>query len=202
VAEGDSLSSIAEEYNGKVEKIREYNNVAKSDGLSVGDKVIIPNGELGREEPEDGGQSGSTPEQSAPAPTPRNDSNQDVRRGYFAHPARGAILTQRLHGYNAVDFAADHGAPITAAAPGTVVISRSGWNGGYGNYVVIKHPNGTQTLYSHNSRNIVAKGEHVERGQVIGYMGASGRVTGTHVHFEVRGTSNPYRSCGLRTRCR
>ena len=200
VEEGDTISDIAEEYGGKEQEIREYNNITREDSLAVGDKVIVPSGEISREEPQDGGNPAE--EGAAPAPTSEPSGTESVESGYYATPARGAIVTQLLHGYNAVDFAADHGSAITAAAPGEVIVSKSGWNGGYGNYVVIKHPNGTETLYSHNARNIVGVGEQVERGQVIGYMGSTGRSTGTHVHFEVRGTSNPFSGCGLRTRCR
>ena len=83
--------------------------------------------------------------------------------------------------------------PIYAAAAGRVIISRaSGWNGGYGNYIVIKHDNGTQTLYAHNQSNIVSVDQTVARGQIIGYVGSTGRSTGPHVHFEIRGAKNPF----------
>ncbi len=68
----------------------------------------------------------------------------------------------------------------------------SGWNGEYGAYVVIKHPNGTQTLYAHLSSVSVALGQTVAKGAKIGGMGNSGRSTGPHLHFEVRGARNPF----------
>ena len=58
--------------------------------------------------------------------------------------------------------------------------------------MVVKHPNGTQTLYAHNTRNAVAVGDTVTAGQVIGYVGSTGRSTGNHLHFEVRGARNPF----------
>ena len=74
-----------------------------------------------------------------------------------------------------------------------MTVSRgSGWNGGYGSYIVVSHPNGTQTLYAHNSANLVVAGERVSQGQVIGKVGSTGRSTGQHVHFEVRGAQNPF----------
>jgi murein DD-endopeptidase MepM/ murein hydrolase activator NlpD len=74
-----------------------------------------------------------------------------------------------------------------------VTVARGyGWNGGYGQYVVVSHPNGTQTLYAHLSNVIVSQGTSVSQGQVIGYSGSSGRSTGAHLHFEVRGAKNPF----------
>ena len=73
-----------------------------------------------------------------------------------------------------------------------LVSKSSGWNGGYGNYIVIKHSNGTQTLYSHLSSNAVVVGDVVEQGENIGVMGNTGKSTGTHLHFEVRGGTNPF----------
>ena len=67
-----------------------------------------------------------------------------------------------------------------------------GWNGGYGSYVVIQHANGVQTLYAHMRATVVSSGQHVMQGQVIGYVGATGKATGPHLHFEVRGAANPF----------
>ena len=76
------------------------------------------------------------------------------------------------------------GAPIVAAAAGTVITATS--SGGYGNYVLIDHGNGYQTLYAHMSGLAVSSGAYVSQGQTIGYMGASGNASGTHCHFEIR----------------
>jgi murein DD-endopeptidase MepM/ murein hydrolase activator NlpD len=103
------------------------------------------------------------------------------------------VRTQGIHGYNGVDLAAGVGTPILAAAGGEVIVAKgSGWNGGYGNYVVIKHPNGTQTLYAHMSSTAISSGAQVSGGEVIGYVGNTGRSTGSHLHFEVRGAKNPF----------
>jgi murein DD-endopeptidase MepM/ murein hydrolase activator NlpD len=69
---------------------------------------------------------------------------------------------------------------------------KTGWNGGYGKYIVISHPNGTQTLYAHNLENYVSVGDAVVRGQIIGSVGSTGKSTGPHLHFEVRGAKNPF----------
>jgi murein DD-endopeptidase MepM/ murein hydrolase activator NlpD len=111
----------------------------------------------------------------------------------FMHPAPGSVKTQGVHGYNAVDLAGALGSTVRAAAAGEVIVSkRSGWNGGYGQYVVIRHGDGTQTLYAHLSSNSVGVGAYVSAGETIGGMGNTGRSTGTHLHFEVRGTRNPF----------
>jgi murein DD-endopeptidase MepM/ murein hydrolase activator NlpD len=98
-----------------------------------------------------------------------------------------------LHGFNAVDIGAPVGTPVVASARGEVILSKPlSWNGGYGSYIVIKHSNGTQTLYAHTSKNTVSAGEVVEKGQTIGHVGNSGKSTGYHLHFEVRGAKNPF----------
>jgi len=103
----------------------------------------------------------------------------------------GGIKTQGLHGYNAIDIGTPVGTTLYAAAAGQIIIAKhSGWNGGYGKYVVISHNNGTQTVYGHMSQVIVDEGETVAQGQVIGLSGNTGHSTGPHVHFEIRGAYN------------
>ena len=181
VEKGDTLRSIAKEYSGDLEEIAHYNAISSEAKLAVGDIITIPDGEIEIHTPV------SSTRSSAPsAKTPSYS-------GYYLRPISGGVRTQGVHGYNGVDLADSVGTPIMAAASGQVLISKQGgWNGGYGSYVVIKHDNGTQTLYAHNSSNIVSVGQWVVQGQVIGYMGSTGKSTGSHVHFEVRGATNPF----------
>ena len=86
--------------------------------------------------------------------------------------------------HRGIDLAARSRAPIYATADG--VVTRAGWNGGYGRVVYIRHPFGIETRYAHLARIRVKKGQSVSRGQKIGDMGNSGRSTGTHLHYEVR----------------
>ncbi len=86
--------------------------------------------------------------------------------------------------HNGIDFKGPHGAPILAAAAGTV--SFAGWKSGYGKTVEITHGNGIMTRYAHMSRIGVTSGQKVEQGLRLGAMGSTGRSTGTHLHFEVR----------------
>jgi murein DD-endopeptidase MepM/ murein hydrolase activator NlpD len=91
--------------------------------------------------------------------------------------------------HNGIDFGASAGTPIRAAADGVVV--SAGPLGGYGNATVIDHGNGLATMYAHQSQIIVSAGQHVSRGQVIGYVGSTGFSTGPHLHFEVRVQGTP-----------
>jgi len=180
VKSGDTLASIAKKYGVKTEEIISFNGIQDGHVLAVGDSIIVPDGKI---------QSSYT--STATGAIVRGAGGPAIS-GYFSAPVTGYKRTQGLHGYNAVDLATPTGTPILAAASGDVIISRTGWNGGYGNYIVIAHPNGTQTVYSHNSSNIVYAGQSVVQGQVIGYVGNTGRSTGPHVHFEVRGAKNPF----------
>lgn len=99
--------------------------------------------------------------------------------GYRRDPKTGG---RRLH--KGVDFAGPVGTPLHATADGVVV--HAGWSSGYGRLVKIKHAFGIETRYAHMSKIIVKEGQRVSRGQRIGDMGASGRVTGPHLHYEVR----------------
>jgi murein DD-endopeptidase MepM/ murein hydrolase activator NlpD len=88
----------------------------------------------------------------------------------------------RMH--EGIDLGAAYGAPIAAAAAGTVIYA--GWLGGYGNLTVIDHGGGLATAYGHQSSIAVSGGEQVAQGQTIGYVGSTGHSTGPHLHFEVR----------------
>ncbi|TSC70401.1 MAG: peptidase M23 family protein [Parcubacteria group bacterium Gr01-1014_70] len=182
VKKGDTLASIAKEYHGDVEEISTFNGLLADASLTIGEEVIIPNGEV-----------------SVPAPSRSTGTRSIISGGslqsivgYFLKPVVG-VRSQGLHGYNGVDLAASCGSPIYASAAGTVIVSKgNGWNGGYGNYIVVTHANGTQTLYAHNTSNVVSAGQYVAQGQTIGTVGSTGRSTGCHVHFEVRGAKNPF----------
>ncbi|HUF24591.1 MAG TPA: M23 family metallopeptidase [Vicinamibacterales bacterium] len=82
-----------------------------------------------------------------------------------------------------LDISADKGKPVRATADGT--ISESGWSGNYGNMVLVGHRFGLSTRYGHLSRLAVARGQFVRRGEVIGYVGSTGRSTSPHLHYEV-----------------
>jgi murein DD-endopeptidase MepM/ murein hydrolase activator NlpD len=89
-------------------------------------------------------------------------------------------------GHPGIDIAAGLGAPVWAAAAGTVTIAQGGWNGGYGNVVMIDHNNGYLTVYGHLSQLNVVPCEGVSAGTPIGLAGSTGNSTGPHLHFEIR----------------
>ncbi len=179
VKKGDTLKSIALKYKADVNDILAFNDVLINSKLNVGDVIIVPDGEVTL------GVS-SSPSKSA------QFNNLPTFAGYYMRPINGGRRSQGMHGHNGVDLADRYGSPIYAAADGVVIISRTGWNGGYGTYVVISHPNGTQTLYAHMSKLLVSSGQSVKQGEQIGNMGSTGKSTGNHLHFEVRGAKNPF----------
>ncbi|MBU6388351.1 M23 family metallopeptidase [Patescibacteria group bacterium] len=197
VTKGDTLKSIAKKYGADANEIAQFNGLDSSAALVVGSTIIIPGGEV------------------VPPSVKKSSPNRRVGRepylggsgaaqnGYYGNPLPGSLVTQGIHGWNAVDLGAARGTPIHAAADGTVIIARNngGWNGGYGNYVVITHDNGSETLYAHMSHSIVSPGQSVSAGQIIGYVGMTGSTTGPHLHFEVRGAANPFRNCAVGSVC-
>ncbi len=112
--------------------------------------------------------------------TPINGARLSSSYGKRRHPILGY---RKMH--TGVDFAARRGTPIMAAGSGTVEFA--GRNGGYGNYIRIRHTDGYKTAYAHMSKfaNGVRKGKYVKQDQIIGYVGSTGRSTGPHLHYEV-----------------
>lgn len=100
--------------------------------------------------------------------------------GYRTNPFGG--LSGEFH--PGVDFKGPYGAPVTATGDG--IVERNDWYGGYGNAVVIGHESGFSSLYGHLSRVNVQEGQTVKAGDVIGFIGSTGRSTGPHVHYEIR----------------
>jgi murein DD-endopeptidase MepM/ murein hydrolase activator NlpD len=206
VLAGETLASLAKKYNSDAHGIAVYNGLADGQELTVGSVLLIPTGEVSAAP-------SPTPTTTKPKSKPLSSHAKKIQSiasgktkepylggsgpsldGYYAWPVAGGIITQGLHGWNAVDIGAPKGTSIYAAADGVVIVAQSngGWNGGYGNYVVIQHSNGTQTLYAHMSKVLVGTGSEVAQGDVIGRIGATGEATGPHLHFEVRGAENPF----------
>jgi murein DD-endopeptidase MepM/ murein hydrolase activator NlpD len=114
------------------------------------------------------------------------------RKSASGGPVRpGRVDRRALQMHHGVDFAAESGTPIHAAAAGTVTGARP--NGGYGNWIEISHDGGLQTIYGHLAAFApdLAEGAWVERGQLIGFVGSTGRSTGPHLHFELHHNGVP-----------
>lgn len=184
VRSGETISSIATAYRADPDKIVAA-NPGIIDVLEVGDEIIVP---------------GGRPQATRQVQAPATGSAQRVataptgQSGQFIMPAVG-LNWGRLHPHNAIDIANVCGTPVWAAASGTVTRAARGWNGGYGNLIVISHPNGMQTYYAHLNSFLVQNGASVTQGQQIGTIGNTGNThgpTGCHLHFEVRGGVNPF----------
>lgn len=183
VKKGDTIEKIAKKYEVDAADIIRQNQLEDGETLLADTALIIP-----------GGKKAVTPPavyaNSAPS-NPTLYSYSGGGSGRLIWPTLGsAKLTQGFHaGHYAVDIANRNKGPIFAAAAGRVIKASYGWNGGYGNVVIIDHGNGMQTLYGHNEKLYVTEGQYVDQGQTVAWMGNSGHVygpTGIHVHFEVR----------------
>lgn len=180
VKKGDTINGIVLRYKSNLEEVLQYNDITANSPLAIGKVIVIPDAEMSIEGPKIAPKTGSTLPSAA--------------LGYFIRPIVGGSKSQGIHGHNGVDLAAPEGTVIRASAAGKVIssISNGLWNGGYGNYVIISHDNGTQTLYAHNQKNFVSVGDSVLQGQMIAKIGMTGKTTGPHVHFEIRGAKNPF----------
>jgi len=175
VEDGDTLESIAEDYEVEIKDIAncEYNHLDGFLGtIKEGDWLIVPGGEKPYEPKVVTAYAGSVP--------------QGARgTGRFQWPVLGSITQGYWYGHRAIDIGAPTGSALLAVDGGFV--SFAGWTDvGYGYLVVIDHANGFATYYAHMSNIYVFEGQAVERGQVIGAVGNTGNSTGPHLHFEVR----------------
>lgn len=185
VKKGDTIKTLAKKYKADVGDIAKYNGIAEDGTLAVGDTVIIPDGEIEVIQP--------TKKASPKKPKILDFYANATPSGLLVRPMVGGRKTQGIHGHNGIDIAATPGTPVVASGNGRVIAARvGGYNGGYGNMVIISHDGGVQTVYAHLREVTVSQGEVVTQGQIIGGVGNTGRSTGPHLHFEVRGAKNPF----------
>lgn len=170
---GDSLASIAQSYGASVESILDVNELSSS-VLLPGDNLFIPGALLDSTSLKKA--LGNNERFTAPLSVPWRISSS---YGYRADPFTG---TSTFH--TGVDLAVPRGTPVKAAMSG--IVSVAGYSNVYGNYVIINHGNGYQTLYAHfMSPAPVKVGQSTAQGGVIGYVGSTGYSTGNHLHFTV-----------------
>ncbi len=186
IRRGDTLSRIAARHEVPIQDLAEINDLPDPNLLVVGRELFIPR---------DGPKSSHGRGRRRPKPSPPDGSDEaPTKEARFIRPVAKARITSRFgmrwgRHHDGVDFAAPMGTPIRAAADGVVIYS--GTARGYGNIVLIKHDERFVTVYAHNRRNLVKKGQRVRQGQTIAELGSTGRSTGPHVHFEVRDRGKP-----------
>jgi len=189
VKPGENLYRLSRYYGVPIDDIRAANDIRDVRSLQVGQRLVIP------------GSSKGTPAGSLALSQPRRPvrapSGRQVERLtdlHFAWPVTGKTSSKfggrRGRNHDGIDIAAKSGTPIRAAEAGRVIHSGRGL-GDYGNVVIVKHAGRYSTVYAHNRRNRVRKGDFVEKGQVIAEVGKTGNATGPHVHFEVRRDRQP-----------
>ncbi len=183
VKSGDTLSKIAKRYGVDTNKILACNNLGAS--LKIGEKIVVPGAKKISEAITTSGRSNSYTGLSAIRDLIKTPAAK-TSGGKMTWPTVGYRITQYFSWrHNGVDIANKVGTPIYAADSGVVEIARGGYNGGYGNTVVINHGGGKKTRYGHASKLFVRVGQEVEKGENIAAMGSTGRSTGSHLHFEI-----------------
>ncbi|KKS79208.1 MAG: Peptidase M23 family protein [Candidatus Beckwithbacteria bacterium GW2011_GWA2_43_10] len=181
VKRGETIFSIAKKYDVTAQQIINwpFNSYADDETfeLAAGQVLVVPDGVKPAEILWD-------PKRYVAQTTP--NAGAVSATGQFIWPAGGTISQRYVWYHRGIDIANKSGPLILAADSGKVTMA--GWPdaGGYGNRVMIDHGNGFQTLYAHLSGISVTAGQTVNRGDVIGRMGSTGRSTGTHLHFEIR----------------
>lgn len=172
VRSGETLWEIALRYGIDVDAIARHNRLEDSAFLAVGQRLKLPVANSAEPDP-------MAAEQAREALA--------IAPGLFRWPLLGRITSgfgpREGRQHTGVDIAAIHGDTVRASRAGTVAVA--GWLGGYGLTAVIRHGDGTATLYAHNSRLLVEKGQEVDAGEPIARAGSTGNSTGPHVHFEI-----------------
>ena len=185
VQPGENLYRIALHEGVTAEALAAENGIDDPAALEVGRTLFIPSPDSAHAAPAPA---------TLDAPAARTSAHQDASgHPRLLWPVRGVIFSTFGHRggehHDGVDLAAPEGTPIVAAADGNVLFV--GEQRGYGQIVIVGHEGDLVTVYAHNSENLVARGDHVQRGQPIAKVGATGNATGPHVHFEVRVAAHP-----------
>jgi murein DD-endopeptidase MepM/ murein hydrolase activator NlpD len=177
-----TLYRICKTYQVDMEKVASVNDIFDPSKIEVGQRIFIPGARRVLEVDvviDDVVTESGEREQDKPE-RPRPD---------FSWPVKGRLsdffedAEEKRH--QGVDIVSPLGTPIKAAGSGKVIYSGNTIRG-YGNLVILRHPEDYVTVYAHNQVNLVEEGMWVERGQVIGKVGKTGRATGYHLHFEIR----------------
>jgi len=178
---GENLYRLSLFYGVSIDAIVRANKIDDVTRLKVGQHIWIPGAKRGAAE---GSLAGAGVGRAG-------HRAEDLK---LIWPVRGKLSSRfgwrNGRGHDGIDIPARPGTPIVAAAAGRVIHSGRGL-GDYGRVVIVKHEGYYSTVYAHNRRNRVEKGDFVEKGEVIGEVGSSGNASGSHVHFEVRHNRKP-----------
>ncbi len=179
---GESLSQIAQIHDIPLSDIYQYNSFKEGDAIQVGQEIFLPQArKIFVQQPLVDTSTGKVFRQQTP---------QIKSIGFkLKRPTTGTLTQGVRKGHTALDIANKLNTPIYASEDGVVSVSKDGWNYGYGNYMIIDHDNGVQTVYAHLNTRKIDVGQKVQKGQIIGLMGNTGRVagrTGIHLHYEIR----------------
>ena len=180
VRSGETMFRIGKAYDVPFEEIARLNGIKNPGQIRVGQSIFIPG--ANRQLPV----TTITPAETLrAAPSSANTKESDPS---LLMPVSGTINSgfgpRGASFHDGIDIAAPEGTPIRAVEQGEVLYSDQ--LRGYGNIVIIRHQGGLATVYAHNQANLVREGQQVARGEVIAKVGSTGRVTGPHLHFEIR----------------
>lgn len=193
VKSGDTVLGIAQQYGIQGADIVAYNQLADSSKLSLGQKLVIPGGEIAPARVPKTNVTDTKLAQEDDGPTPPPTAS--VGSG-FLWPTTTRHISQYFRwGHTGIDIDNRARPAIYAADKGTVEFA--GWLGGYGNLIILNHGNGLQTYYAHTDKMYVDRGQSVAKGAAIAKMGSTGRSTGPHLHFEVRRGGRPLNPMGM-----
>jgi lipoprotein NlpD len=181
VKPGENLFRIGKAYDVSFEELAKANRLKDASQIYVGQRLLIPG--ASRQLPVDTiAPMGAVPVSSIPLPP------AEVNGEILLWPVSGAINSgygpRGASFHDGIDIAAPEGTPVQAIERGEVIYSDQ--LRGYGNIVIVRHQGGIVSVYAHNQINLVREGQQVSKGEVIAKVGSTGRVTGPHLHLEIR----------------
>jgi murein DD-endopeptidase MepM/ murein hydrolase activator NlpD len=180
VTAGETLFRIGKAYGMSYQELARINGIKDAGQIRIGQRIFIP----GATQPLP--VETITPMETAPAAP----ASPDPAPGFepFLWPVQGTINSgfgpRGLSFHDGIDIAAPEGTPIKAIEDGEVIYSND--LRGYGNMVILRHAGGFVSVYAHNESNLVREGQSVVRGEIVARVGSTGRVSGPHLHFEIR----------------
>lgn len=211
VEDGDTLAGLVSDFEGDLDLTKEVNEIGDDYVVQEGEELFVVGEDVAVNYLAAIAPVYTTTTSTYTYTTDYNASdvgtsyaNTEVITSYasadFVYPTIGGLTQGYYAGHYAYDIADRSKPAIVAISDGTVITAAYGWNGGYGNYVIIDHGNGYKSLYAHMEELYVSEGEWVSMSTAIGKMGNTGRVygaTGIHLHFEVSYNGVKFPACDV-----